>query len=364
MKKLALLFATSLGFLAGCGEAPPARKTAEAPSREKKADTPKEEAKPVPPAPAPPAPAPPAPAPPAPAATTTPPTAATPAATVPDKNPLLAELLADGIAVPGGAAIPLTKPAMLDGLDAEAQSRAIASVLPPRTTLKQFMDKSSSAPISLKVRTIPGKEVCRAVDLWFVAHGKWTTLTSNKFADRVFKTKKQSEEGKGVLVRAGFLTPAETRKRGLDAGEKARQKSRYFYTTFTLLDVVEVSVTRYAVLTQTPSSVVLAARVDGQFANDAEFPNYWRSIDRDAAAKLVYGKKNPYRGAGFYVKVTKLDKPADTIFVEYHSVFHEPKGWFDGENLLRARLPTIAQFQAKEFRGRLAKASEEDAGGK
>ena len=63
------------------------------------------------------------------------------------------------------------------------------------------------------------------------------------------------------------------------------------------------------------------------------------------------------------MKITRLSQPAGTIFVEYHSVFHEPKGWFDGENLLRAKLPTIAQFQVQQFRGKLARASlDKDAG--
>jgi hypothetical protein len=272
-------------------------------------------------------------------------------------NPLLAELLG-GVAVPGAGTVKLPPPTMADGLDADGQRQAINKILPSHTTYAQFIDRSSSAPVGLKIRTVPAAEVCRTVDLCFVAHGRWSTLISDKFADSVFKTKKNAEQGKGVLVRAGFLTPEEMRKRGLDADKKTLEKSRYFYTTFTLLDRVEVSTTRHAMLTQTPSSVVVAARVDGQFADDPQYSNYWRSVDRDAAGQLVYGKKQPYIGAGFYMKVTKLAKPADTVFVEYHSVFHEPKGWFDGENLLRSKLPTIAQFEAKQFRSRLAKASE------
>jgi hypothetical protein len=120
-----------------------------------------------------------------------------------------------------------------------------------------------------------------------------------------------------------------------------------------------VSATRYALLTRKPASVVLACKVDPRFEKDAEYPNGWRSIERDAAAQLVYGPKQPYSGAGFYVRITKLAKPAGAIFVEYHSAFWEPKGWFDGENLLRAKLPTIANHEVKQFRGKWAKASAE-----
>jgi hypothetical protein len=282
-----------------------------------------------------------------------------------DTNPLLGEVLQKGVAMPDGSAIPLPAPTMADGMDAATQSKALARVLPPRVSLEQFTMQSSSAPINVKVRTFKGKNdaTYRAVDLWFVVHGDWETLISKKFGDSMSEKRqlppKPGQEQPGTLKKSGFLTEAEMQDRDLSMTSKSGQEERYFYTTFTLFDRVELSATRYAVLTRTPASIVLAAKVDPRFAKDKEYPNQWQSVERDAAAKLVYGPKQPYSGAGFYLKVTKLSKPAGTIFIEYHSVFHEPEGWFGGENLLRAKLPSIAEFQVKEFRRKLATASQE-----
>ncbi|MGA2616397.1 MAG: hypothetical protein ABSF26_02230 [Thermoguttaceae bacterium] len=277
----------------------------------------------------------------------------------PPDNPVLAALVRKGVAAPDGSAVKLAAPTMADGLDAEAQAEILTQLAAPHT-LPEFLDKSSSAPIALKVKTIHrGQATFRTVDLGFVAHGNWQTLISKKFTESAFKEKKGQANGH-VVSQLGFLTAEEMEARGLEPRAKGGQQERYFYTTFMLFDMVEVSATRYALLGQTRSSIVLAARVDPRFAGDAQYPNQWRTVSRDATAKVAYGKPQPYAGAGFYVKVTRLAKPAEAIFVEYHSAFHEPQGWFDGGNTLRAKLPLIAQHEAKEFRGRLAKASQDD----
>lgn len=277
-----------------------------------------------------------------------------------EDNPVLAELLSKGVAMPDGSALKLPAPILPDGLDAAQQTAAITKLAAPNTTIEQFTQKSSSAPIALKVRTVRGEQgtVFRTIDFGFVAYGRWETLVSKEFGDTIVNTKKEENTKKTRTVsKAGFLTAEETRKRDLAPKVKKGQEERYFYTTFTLFDLVEVSATRDAVLTKSPSSFVLAAWVDPRFADDADYPNQWRSVERNAVGELVFKKKQPYGGAGFYIKVTRLAQPEGTIFVEYHSVFHEPKGWFDGENLLRAKLPTIIQHEVRQFRGKFGKAS-------
>ena len=60
-------------------------------------------------------------------------------------------------------------------------------------------------------------------------------------------------------------------------------------------------------------------------------------------------------GAGFYIKATQLRQPADAIFIEFHSAYNEPEGWFGDEpNKLRSKLGTIAQFKVQQFREKLA----------
>jgi hypothetical protein len=275
------------------------------------------------------------------------------------ENPVLVELIQKGVATPDGTTIKLPAPTMTDDPDAGAQTAAIAKGLPRGVTAEEFFEKNSAAPIALKVKTVhSGEATFRTIDLGFIAHGRWDTLLSDKFSESMFKTKKQENEEKGQTVsKLGFLTPEEMHSRKLVPVVKDDIEERFFYTTFRLFDEVEVSATRRTVVTRTPQSVVLAARIDSRFSGDPDFPNQWRPIERDAAANLVFGKPKPYSGAGFYVKATRLAKPAGTIYVEYHSAFHEPQGWFNGENTLRAKLPLIVQTEVKQFRGKFARAS-------
>ncbi len=134
-------------------------------------------------------------------------------------------------------------------------------------------------------------------------------------------------------------------------------KEYFLYTTFNLFDRVEVSATRFCMATKTPAGVIVAAKVDPRRAKDNEYPNQWRSMTRNAAGVVQLGPPQPYSGAAFYAKVTRLIKPQDTIFVEFHEVFYEPQAWFDADvNLMPAELRKIIPFEVKQFRGKLAAA--------
>src|SRR5205814_1186239 len=93
-----------------------------------------------------------------------------------------------------------------------------------------------------------------------------------------------------------------------------------------------------------------------RFGDDPEFPNRWRPISRDDDGKPVLGEAHPYGGAGAYIKITRLAEPAGALFVEYHLVFTEPKGWFGGANLLRSKVPILTQSEVRAFRRELGKA--------
>ena len=51
-----------------------------------------------------------------------------------------------------------------------------------------------------------------------------------------------------------------------------------------------------------------------------------------------------------YLKITKLAEPAGAVFAEQHITFVEPHGWFDGENLLRSKLPLSVQENVRSTR--------------
>ena len=93
----------------------------------------------------------------------------------------------------------------------------------------------------------------RMINLYFVARGKWDVLTSKEFGDNILKQKKEDakKQGGGAMT-AGFLTDKEMAKRGLKTVTGKHGGDSYFYSTFSLCDMVEVSAMRYAVLNETP----------------------------------------------------------------------------------------------------------------
>ncbi|MGA2798752.1 MAG: hypothetical protein ABSE63_14320 [Thermoguttaceae bacterium] len=277
-----------------------------------------------------------------------------------DANPILTELMEKGVMMSDGKAYKLPPPAMTDALDAASQKAAIEKIAGGRYTFEDLAQKTTNAPVMIRMRTLKAAEgesaTIRAIDVWFVAHGKWDTMNSKDFQDSLAKGK--DAEGENQMVsKSGILTDEEMQKRKLKLETPEGQEAKFVYATFSLFDQVEVSATRYVVVTRDKSDLLAAARIDGRFAKDAEYPNQWRPILRDAAANISLGPPQPYSGAGAYVKITRLAQPADTIFVEGHIVFEEPYGWFEGGNELRSKAPAMIQQRAKIFRSKLAIAS-------
>ncbi len=277
------------------------------------------------------------------------------------KNPVLNELITKGIAMPEGTVIKLPPPLLGKEMDAAAQRAAIEKILPRHCTFEDFTAQNSQAPLTLKNRPLDKKGyTLRKIDVYFVARGRWNVLSSKEFGDTILKKKKEeAKKDAGSSMTAGFLTDKEMAKRKLKSVTEKHWGDRYFYSTFCLFDMVEVSATRYVVLSETPDGVVIAGRIDPQFDKDKEYPNQWRRIDKDALGKPVLGPKQPYAGTGFYLKATRLKAPEEAIFFEIHAAFNEPEGWFDGAPTLSAQLAKIINFKVKDFRGNLARASEE-----
>jgi hypothetical protein len=281
------------------------------------------------------------------------------------ENPLLTDLLSKGVEMPDGQVFTLPVPFMAEGLSEEKQTAVLAKQA-PGGKLELFLDKSSGAPVYLKLGKRPAKQgddVIRSVDLCFVVYGDWNVLIGDKFSNSILKKDQSKANNQASTVsKAGNLKTPEMAVRRLSTRSTPDLKEYFLYTTFKLFDRVELSATRFGVATKTPTGVVVATSIDSRFAKDKEYPNQWQEIVKDAAGNPVLGPIQPYSGAGFYAKVTRLNKPQDSIFVEFHSVFYEPRGWFgEDEKLLPTELRKIIPYQVKQFRIKLMKASMEAA---
>jgi hypothetical protein len=267
-------------------------------------------------------------------------------------NPVYRQLRRQGVGITEKQRQPLPAPVLPDALDARAQRGVLKKLLADDVDLDEFLRESVSAPHLLN---IPDQKKgdqaapARTLDLYFVAHGDLKTLADKDFLGRLFGGERK--EGKGKT-----LTAEELKQRGITIGEEAGKHESYGYLTVNILDRVQVRAVGHSYWSRDGDSIVFAAELDERFARDPEFPNQWRSLEKADEGQLKEGPPNPYHGAGYYVKITRLKEPAGALFVEAHVVFTEPVKWFDGANLLRSKLPPAATRMERDFRRELSKA--------
>jgi hypothetical protein len=272
-------------------------------------------------------------------------------------NPLYKELREKGVPFSDHTRLPLPAPVMPDGLDAVAQKAVLRKLLGDDIDYEAFLEAREFAPhLYLPLREIAGGNPdapARMMELYFVAHGKFSVLTKKDVLERLGAADRNKGEAK-------TLPAEELKKRGIAIGPEMAKREGYGHARYNLLDKVELDVTGHSIWSETADSLVLAAEVDPRFATDKEYANQWRALEKTDEGDFKKGPPHPYQGAGYYMKITRLKNPAGALFVECHVLFAEPTQWFQGTNLLRSKLPPIAQDLARKFRKELIKASKED----
>jgi hypothetical protein len=259
-------------------------------------------------------------------------------------NPLYRELVETGVAVSAKDRLRLRAPTMPDGLDKDAQMKIIQN-LAGDTPVEELLRKSVVAKhvfnIRDNIKPSDPQAPAYGVDIWFVAYGDLGAL-AKKDVNALFSSDRKDMKGKA-------LTTDELKERGITLGAKPDLKERYVYTSYPMLEKVQLGMTTYSVISQTPESLVLASNLDPRFLKDKQFPNQWQKITNDGGGN-VYGPPHPYDCTATYLKITRLHAPKGALFVEVHRVATEPKQWFNGANLLRSKLPIPIQSEVRAFR--------------
>lgn len=272
-----------------------------------------------------------------------------------EDNPIYTELLEKGVVIGGAPGVRLPPPTMADGLDAAAQQQAIAGIAGPNRPVEALLRNSVVAPFELRIvddKSAGETSTARRVDLWFVAYGSLERIASEGFWKETLHNESKTDSS-GPASEARLLTEEELRQRQIVPAVAGAKREQFGTASFTLFDRVRIHGTMRSLDTRGRESVLAAAVLDSRFAGDPQFPNVWRPLTRDEAGKLSEGDPQPYSGAGSYAKATQLKEPAGAVFVEYHLVFDEPAGWFSGANLLRSKLPILAQDSVRKFRRKL-----------
>ncbi len=272
-------------------------------------------------------------------------------------NPVFQQLVGKGVSPAGETFVPLPEPLMTDGLDAAAQRKIIEQVAKPSYSFDRFTATSTVAPHVLKMQKLTTEDpkiILRTVDAYFVAYGDMDALTNkNVLQDAFAENRQEQAEATGVA-----LTPAELAERAIVIPSENAEQEDFGQTTMQILNRVELSVVGRSFWSRSKDSVVTAAIVDARFSDDAKYANVWRPLVRDQAGVLKRGAPQPYRGAGVYLKITKLAAPQGALFVETHVIYAEPHGWFDGNNLLGAKIPAVMRQKVQEIRQEMLRAGQ------
>ena len=283
-----------------------------------------------------------------------------------DPNPLYEELTSKGVEV--GAAKPavLAKPQMADGLDASAQ-RAALEAIPGRTpvqSIPRMLQKSLEAPLVLTMKTRGETADARIqqVDLYFIVYGDIDEISDQDFLkeqaeeerqERAAERRQRGEQAPQEEKEAKTLTAEQLAAREIKLLSGDAEREGYSHGSAEIFDRVLSTGTSHSLRTRTAEGVIVASTLDPRFAEDPEFPNFWQSMENDELGRVKYGKKQPYFGSGTFTKATALKEPKEAVFIEIHTVFREPNGWFNKSNLLSSKLPIAAKDNVRKFRRKL-----------
>jgi hypothetical protein len=271
----------------------------------------------------------------------------------PAANAIYDALVGPGVKLATQETLQLPKPVLADGLSPAQQRQVIESLLAGRYDRETFTRKSVVSPFVLKMSEGAAESgpIIRRVDIYLVAFGSFDLLKSEDYLTKQLNLAAHNDQSE-TNGQAKMLTVDDMQKRNIAAGTKPGDP-RWVAVTSTLLGKVKISLTTQNIKTEGKDSVLIASVADPRFANDAEYPNSWRPLTVDDAGKRQTGPPEPYVGLGSYAKATRLAEPAGAIFMEYHVAFVEPQGWFHGTNLLRSKLPIVAQDMVRKFRRNL-----------
>lgn len=279
---------------------------------------------------------------------------AAPAMSQEAKNVVFDELVVTGVQVPGGPKFKLPPPLLMPGKEAKVDDELLEKAA-GKVPVELFLKKSLNAPFSLKIDSVDNtseQRVAQLVNLRFVLYGKMEDLLEGDVFKQILGGEKK-KAGKGLEAKTTLLSPEELTKRGIRLLEGPNVKDSYGVVAMPLLDKVQIDGVTRSLRTTVANALLYATILDERFSKDKEYPNVWRHIM--SGGEL--GPEHPYAGLGGFVVVTPLaghkEVPPNALLVELVYLLHEPYEWFDGHNILRAKLPVPLQENVRSFRRKL-----------
>jgi hypothetical protein len=262
------------------------------------------------------------------------------------RNRVYVELLGPSSRL-GQASASLPPPILLDGQSEADQQAAILKVAGSERMRTEMLRDSVTAPYILKVHDEPSDQaILRRVDLWFVVRGDLDKLDPLRLAG---ESSGQAVDVGNMRFESRVLKSDELKKHGLSSQSEHDLSSWFVFVKGRLLGRVGFQATDEAMASRAEKSMVVAARASAVFEEPGPLSNRWWTIAEGEA-----GPEQPFAGGLCYAKISRLKAPDDALFVEIHSAFSEPRGWFHGEPILRSKFSLIARDQVRKLRRELA----------
>lgn len=267
-------------------------------------------------------------------------------------NPIQRELIDAGI-VDDGTSVKLSRPVLADSASAADERKVLAEVAGGESAVDAFLRDSVTTPIIIRTSDVKAAHsTFRVATIYFTLHADLADL---KLDDIIHRGGEKTVEAGNMRLTTRGLTDLEIRGRSTrpaDAPEGLEEA--YTRQDARLLDRIAFSTTDRTVVTRSDRSIVIASKTSHQFDDDPKLANRWHSIKKLGSAETA-GPEAPYLGGGSYLKVTNLQGTPGVLFVESHLTFVEPTGWFDGNPILRSKVPLICQDQVRQLRREIAK---------
>jgi hypothetical protein len=270
-------------------------------------------------------------------------------------NPIYEAVRGTGLEAEGALA-KLGEPLLRRGMSSEEQREILLKLVGSSKALDDFLEASVTAPFKSKLHDWRGTTgTIRGFDIYFAVHAKLDEISSDDIDGQAKKS--GNTDAGGMHFEGRSLEVDELKKLGIT---QERQSDRFGRIECSLLDKVEAKLTNRSLATRSETSLLVATKtIDDQSASDA-LRNVWRSAER-RAGKLSYGPWQPYAGVIAYTKASRLDFSPDTLFVEIHGAFAEPKAWFNGRGILTSKISLVAKDKIPALRREIAKRREKSA---
>jgi hypothetical protein len=217
----------------------------------------------------------------------------------------------------------------------------------------RFAKPTAVAPVTVEIRplaSVAGERYGYEIHTAFVLHTSLVQLGDQPSLERIFGPTSAESAEAGDRLRE--LDAAELTAAGLESPLPENQ--RMAYVEVRLLQRIELRGTVRVERRQLDKQIDLAWKFDERCSSlDLPFANRWMKLSDNERGERVPGSPQPYHGGGGYLRLMELPRSPSLVVVESRWLFFEPQAWFDGGNLLRAKLPLLIQESVRSLRRKL-----------